>query len=290
VFTKEDSRNTVSLNAEYSFDWKGLHLATGVMATRYSEVDDIQVYHGVEASYKIFGGLRVFSSYNEAMRLPTFTDLYYSGPTNIGNPNLKPEESNTIEGGLKYTGTAQRIQLAVFRRNGKNIIDWVKENEEEKWQPQNLIELNATGLEVSWEIRPKQLKADYPVSNVRVSYSYNQLDKTAGDLISQYVLDNLKHKLAVKLQHEIAGNLSANWGVTFQDRAGGFVKYDDGSYGQETSYKPFWLLDARLAWTAPNWKVYAEASNLLDKTYYDHGNVPQPGRWMRFGVSYKLNW
>jgi len=290
VFTKEDSRNTVSLNAEYAFDWDGLHMAAGVMATRYSEVDDIQVYPGLEASYRIFGGFRVFGSYNEAMRLPTFTDLYYNGPTNIGNPDLKPEESNTIEGGLKYTGPVQRIQLAVFRRNGRNIIDWVKETEEEKWQPQNLIELNATGLEVSWEFRPKQLKVDFPVSNVHVSYSYNQLEKTAGDLISQYVLDNLKHKLALNVRHEIAGKMSASWGITYQDRAGGFVNYEDGAYGEETPYKPFWLIDTRLTWTENDWKVYAEASNLLDKIYYDHGNIPQPGRWMRFGAEYILKW
>ena len=290
VFTREDSRNTTSLNAEYSFDWEGLHLAAGVMATRYSEVENVRVYPGLEASYRIMGGFRVFGSYNEAMRLPTFTDLYYSGPTNIGNPNLKPEESNTIEGGLKYTGPAQRIQMALFRRNGENIIDWVRENEEEKWQPQNLTEVNATGLEVSWEFRPQERIGEFPVSKVHVAYAYTDLEKTAGELLSQYVLDNLKHKLTLNLRHTVIGNLGASWGVTYQDREGGFVKYEEGSYGEETPYKPFWLVDARLTWKKPDWKVYAEASNLLDKTYFDHGNIPQPGRWIRFGAEYVIKW
>ena len=290
VFNKEDSRNTISLNAEYSFDWKGLHLAAGVMTTRYSEVEDIQVYPGMEASYQVFSGFRIFGSYNEAMRLPTFTDLYYSGPTNIGNPDLKPEESATVEGGLKYTGPAQRIQMAVFHRNGESIIDWVKENEEDKWQPQNLVEVNATGLEISWELRPKQIRENFPVSNIHFTYSYTDLGKAAGDLISQYVLDNLKHKLSINLRHQVFSNMHASWGVTYQDRAGAFVKYSDGSYGEETPYKPFWLLDTRLTWQESDWKIYAEASNLLDKTYYDHGNVPQPGRWIRFGAEYVLRW
>ncbi|MCF8308515.1 MAG: TonB-dependent receptor [Bacteroidales bacterium] len=290
VFTQEDNRSTLSLNAEYSFDWKGLHLAAGVMATHYSEVEEVQVYPGLEASYRVFGGFRIFGSYNEAMRLPTFTDLYYSGPTNIGNPDLKPEESATVEGGLKYTGPAQRIQMAVFHRNGENIIDWVKENEEEKWQPQNLVELNATGLEISWEFRPQAVIETLPVSKFQIAYSYTDLEKAAGDLISQYVLDNLKHKLSINLRHQVFSNMHANWGVTYQDRAGAFVKYSDGSYGEETPYKPFWLLDTRLTWQESDWKIYAEASNLLDKTYYDHGNVPQPGRWIRFGAEYALNW
>lgn len=290
IYTHEGNRNTTSLNAEYSFDWNGLHFASGIMATRYSELENIQAYPGIEASYQIVNGLRAFGSYNQAMRLPTFTDLYYNGPTNIGNPDLKPEKSATLEGGLKYTGPVQRIQLAVFRRNGENIIDWVKQFEEDKWQPQNLIDVDATGWEISWEVLPQKIWAEAPLTHMRLSYAYTDLEKATGDLLSQYVLDNLKHKLAFSVRHEIIGKLRASWGVTFQNRAGGFVQYDDGAYGEEVPYEPFWLVDARLSWKEPNWKIFAEASNVLDKTYYDHGNIPQPGRWISFGAEYKFRW
>lgn len=289
-FTKEADRNTMSLHAEYAFDWKGLHMAAGMMAIKYSELDETKVYPGIEASYNVYRGIRAFASYNQALRLPTFTDLYYVGPTNEGNPDLKPEESSTIEGGVKYTTTAHRIQLAYFSRKGEDIIDWVKENEDDKWTPQNLTEVNAQGVEVSWELHPKTRNDNCVVSLMRVSYAFTDMDKTAENLISRYVLDNLKHKLSLTLTHDIVSKLSATWGVTWQDREGGFVLYEDGAYGAETEYDPFWMIDARLSWTEDNWKVFAEASNLTDKIVYDHGNVPQPGRWIRFGASYQLKW
>ncbi|MFN5694441.1 MAG: TonB-dependent receptor plug domain-containing protein, partial [Bacteroidota bacterium] len=45
-----------------------------------------------------------FASWGTGQRLPTFTDLYYSGPSNLGNPNLLPESARTIEMGLRKTG------------------------------------------------------------------------------------------------------------------------------------------------------------------------------------------
>ncbi|MCF8302856.1 MAG: TonB-dependent receptor [Bacteroidales bacterium] len=289
-FTREDNRNTTSINLEYSLNWNNFHIATGAMATGYSETGNARIYPGLEANYNIFRGLHAFGSYNEAMRLPTYTDLYYEGPTNIGNPHLKPEESNTLEAGLKYLDGVQRIQLGVFQRKGKNIIDWVKETEEEKWKPRNLTEVDATGIDFSWEVSPQEIMEIIPVNRLRVAYSYVDMEKSAENLISRYVLDNLKHKLAINLNHTIIGKLHASWGITYQDRAGGFIRYKDGSYGEETAYEPFWLADARLSWQESHWKAYVEASNIFDKFYYDHGNVPQPGRWIRVGGSYEVRW
>ncbi|HKK10869.1 MAG TPA: TonB-dependent receptor, partial [Bacteroidales bacterium] len=289
-FTHEDQRHTLSANAEYALDWQGLHLAAGAMLMKHSELEGADIYPGVEASYHIASGFRMFASYNEALRLPTFTDLYYQGPTNIGNPDLLPEESATTEVGLKFSGKDQRMQLAAFSRNGKNIIDWVKEDESEKWTPRNLTDVNARGIELSWDYFPAKANQDHFVKNLRVSYNYLDMEKSAQGLISRYVLDYLKHKISLLMQHQVVSKLNASWGITFQDRKGGFVIYEDGAFGEETSYDPFLLMDLRLSWKEKRWKIFAEASNLLDKAYYDHGNVPQPGRWLRFGADYEIVW
>jgi len=40
-----------------------------------------------------------------------------------------------------------------------------------------------------------------------------------------------------------------------------------------------------LAWNADNYKIYAEANNVLNyKDYVDYGNVPQPGTWIVVGA------
>ena len=54
-------------------------------------------------------------------------------------------------------------------------------------------------------------------------------------------------------------------------------------------YKPFVLIDSRLHWSKKGTNLYLEVSNLLDKTYYDFGNIPLPGRWVRVGVIHLFN-
>jgi len=55
--------------------------------------------------------------------------------------------------------------------------------------------------------------------------------------------------------------------------------------GEVKSYRPYSLLDAKLAWNADNYKIYAEANNVLNyKDYVDYGNVPQPGTWIVVGA------
>ena len=36
-------------------------------------------------------------------------------------------------------------------------------------------------------------------------------------------------------------------------------------------------------------RFYLSGENLLDKAYVDHGNVPQPGRWLKAGVQLSLS-
>ncbi|MBK7030676.1 MAG: hypothetical protein IPH45_16365 [Bacteroidales bacterium] len=40
--------------------------------------------------------------------------------------------------------------LAVFKRYGSNIIDWVKPTAEEKWHAENLTHVDLTGAEISF--------------------------------------------------------------------------------------------------------------------------------------------
>ena len=80
-----------------------------------------------------------------------------------------------------------------------------------------------------------------------------------------------------------------NWQISYQDRNGTYTVWDGSKYGNEVDYKPFVLVDSRLHWTKNNTNIYMEASNLLDKTYYDFGNIAQPGRTLRVGIIHQFN-
>ena len=104
--------------------------------------------------------------------------------------------------------------------------------------------------------------------------------------MSQYALEYLRHKLVATVQATLWRNLSGRLGVRWQDRVGTYTTFA----GDLCPYRPYALMDARLAWTQSRFTVYAEANNLLDnRTYVDFGNVPQPGRWIVAGVTWRLS-
>ena len=59
-------------------------------------------YPNIDIAYWLIGNLKAFISWNNAMRMPTFTDMYYTSPNHEGNPVLQPEKSESFELGIKY--------------------------------------------------------------------------------------------------------------------------------------------------------------------------------------------
>ena len=123
------------------------------------------------------------------------------------------------------------------------------------------------------------------IRNLSVSYSYIDNSKeTTSNIQSKYALEYLRNKLVTQASLHIRRNLNLNLACRWMDRMGTYQ-----SDGELKSYDPYTLLDARLSWDNPKYTVYAEVNNLLDKTYYDHGNIPQPGIWVRAGASWRFS-
>ena len=59
------------------------------------------------------------------MRLPTFTDLYYSSPAQINNLDLIPEKAVTYRIEADYVKGRWNASLRTYYRAGRDIIDWV---------------------------------------------------------------------------------------------------------------------------------------------------------------------
>jgi len=283
LFTKSYSRTTISYFAEHSVYLEKLTLSGGAMTNWISDLGfGWNIYPGLDAAYSISEHYKISGSVNSTLRMPTFTDLFYSGPTNIGNPDLKPEKSVTYEGSVRINYTGFSGHAGMYYRQGKNLIDWVRENETEKWQPQNLTHINSTGFEFSGTFSPEKIwKNSFPITKFGLNYSYTTLDKEKDYFFSNYVLDNLKHKFDAELDHKIWKKLKGSWRVTYQDR--------NGMRTQTESYKPFWLVNTRIMWKTPATEIYAMASNLFNTKYYDHGPVEQPGRWISIGISHQIN-
>ncbi|MEN9443121.1 MAG: hypothetical protein RIS47_11, partial [Bacteroidota bacterium] len=193
-YTKYDDRNLVSLFAEQNYTAGKFMASAGVMANVQTGISGINWSPGIEAAYLISDELRAVASVNTSMRMPTFTDLYYVGATNIGNIDLKPEYATNFEGGFKYGLRSLSANITAFRRLGRDMIDWTKVAVADKWQPQNLTTVNTSGVSLTTQWTPVKYDNVPWLSTIALSYTYMQQDKPAQEIISKYSLDYLKHK------------------------------------------------------------------------------------------------
>lgn len=282
-FTKSYSRTTISYFAEHSVYLRNLSISAGAMGNRISDLGfGWNIYPGMDVSYEFVNHYKLYTSINSTLRMPTFTDLFYNGPTNVGNPNLKPEKSTTYEGGIKITYTGLTAHAGAYYRKGKDLIDWVRNTDSEKWETQNLTAINTTGLELSGNLFPEKIwKKHCAITKLGINYAYSHLEKGDNHVRSYYVLDNLKHKLDLDVTHRIWKKLSGSWKLSYQDR--------NGMRTETQTYQPFWIVNTKFAWKSKSTEVYTTISNLLDRKYYDYGPIEQPGRWITFGISHQIN-
>lgn len=292
-YTKKDSRTDKNFFINHNQKIGRLFFSFGTLTNWNTALSNkIEFYPGLDVSFDVNKKIKWFTSINRSLRLPTFTDLYFSGPTNIGNPNLKSEEAVNIESGFKIKNKGLRINVVVYKRFGKNMIDWVRLTENEKWQSMNFTDVNYWGIESDFIIYPKYI-FDWriPINRLSMSYSFNEVEKDADNYQSFYVLDYMKHKLDIDMHLQFFNRLNLNIHLAWQDRNGSFSYYDNKTkqYIGERNYKAIWLLDSKLYLEIKNYTFFIEGSNLFDSKYYDIGNVIQPGTWIRGGLSFQFN-
>ncbi len=102
----------------------------------------------LSGSLRLTSQLKLRSSAGYGFRIPTYTDLYYSDPTTIGNPNLKPESAWSGDAGADWAPST-RLSLSVtgFYSRQHDAIDYVRANSTQKWQAVNLSGLHFAGVE-----------------------------------------------------------------------------------------------------------------------------------------------
>ncbi|MDD2964526.1 MAG: TonB-dependent receptor [Bacteroidales bacterium] len=285
IFYKNgDQRELFSVFAEHTLYLRRLTINAGFLGIAVPSKDiGFKIYPGIEAGYEISNRLHLSLAYNQTLRLPTFTDLYYTSPTNIANPLLKPEEAHVWEGGLRFKYHFFNIIGNTFYRAGRNMIDWVQVDGEEKWRSMNLTEVDLYGTEI-------QIKYQQPATTTKgliqgqISWQYTQSEKESTGYLSKYALDNLKHKVDIVTHWLLPAGFTLNIRASYQVRDGSYLKWPDNT---PTAYKPQWVTDARLAWSRGKLSVYADATNLFNADYTDHANLPQPGRWLKAGIVYR---
>lgn len=277
TFTYGKNRLNINYFAEQSFFIKKISVSAGISGN-YNSMFKHNFAFGANFGYEFYKNSRVYLNFNRALRLPTFTDLYYKTATHISNQNLGAENSLTLEIGAKYSVKRWYSSVSLFYRAGRDIIDWVRLPEEEKWRSMNHTAINTFGGEFSVGYRGNWVK------KAEIGYSYINSDKTKSAYLSMYALDYLQHKAIFMLEHRIWKNFGASWQITLQKRNGSYQNAD----AQMIDYKPFALWNGRLFWQNSVINIFAEATNILGTKYYDYGGILQPQRWLKAGIELKI--
>ena len=291
-YSKRYARTIANYYLEQSFYVGNFSISGGLLASLVTKNDDaLNFYPGIEMSYRFFKSFSSYLSINKSLRLPTFTDLFYSGPNNVGNPDLKPEEAISYEWGLKYNSRVFKSDLSIFYRDASNIIAWVRNYEAaegDKWITQNLTNVETVGYELASKINLNHFKINY----ISVNYAYlNQTVIANNHFNTKYSLNYLKHKFLVAINHPVIKNTSLSWGFKYQNRAGSYPKYiSETQQEYDQNYDPFFLIDVKINWSYRNLNLYAEVTNLLDHDYVDYGNIEMPGRWFKLGFDVHIGY
>ncbi len=282
-FTRSAQRLRGNLFGEY-YVKKNRIAFSGGGALTLSNVWQPLLTGGVDVSYDLWPQYMLYMAVNRTARLPSYTDLYYSGPLNIGNPDLKPETALNGELGIKRHTRKVLMYLNGFYRYGQNTIDWAKEKESDKWQSRNITQLNTFGTEVGTQMHFSEKEG---LRYLFVSYSFAWMAEPENPFISKYVLDYLKHALRIASAYTYR-HLDFSATLRAEDRAGSYIDYDRAGF-PETAYAPYLLLDLKAVYHLSEVSFYVTVNNVLNTQYHEIASVKMPGIQFQAGVTWRAS-
>ena len=287
-YTLGVNRTNISGYLEHNILLNQVTVSAGLVAVKNTWSNmNMTIYPGIDISYRPALHWKLHASYNTSLRMPSFTEMYYKLQGYSADPHLKPEEMRAFELGFNYQSRLYQLHATLWHHHGSNMIDWIMDTSkgsEAEWQSVNHTTINSIGFEAGTTLTLPSSIFHYP-STIHLSYGYIHQDKQQeANLVSQYALEYLRHKLVANAQLQMTRRLSLGVNLRWQDRIGAYTAFD----GQKHDYEPYALIDTRLTWAQAKWKAYLEANNLFDTDYHDYGLVEQPGRWLIAGFSIRL--
>jgi|SRR5579862_237550 len=210
--------------------------------------------------------VKLRASVSRGFRLPTYTDLYYSDPANVGNPLLKPESAWSFDAGADWNPTGRiSAGLTFFQRWDHNLIDYVQFTPGQPYQATNIDNLHFTGIEANTKVRlPHE-------QEIELAYTFLHGDHAplpVGE-VSRYVFNYPSNEATF------------SWIGAWRDllvartRVGITQRFEQGAY-------PVW--DLAVARKGGIVRPYLQLANLSNTGYVEVPGVLMPSRSVIGGV------
>jgi iron complex outermembrane receptor protein len=224
-------------------------------------------YH-LRIDYLLKDNLNLKFSFVHLWRIPSFTENYYSSPSNKGNPSLKVQKTNNFEIGIDYQKNNLNLGVDIFYRKQFHTIDWVKNNASNPWQAENIGKLGVYGGDFYFEV-------DLPfkfLKSFSLFYTYLDLDRDNPYNFSKYVFDYLQHKIINSLSLEFFG-FSFNFFTNFS---------------HPVNRKKFTTFDLKITKKIKNFKLILEGVNIFNEDYEELSRIEGIPRWFKIGIEYQF--
>ncbi len=245
----------------------------------------------------------IHASIGRAVRAPDFTERYvsYNIPElspgrNVGNPDLKAEQSMSYDVGIDWL-FPQNIQLSssLFYRNSKELIDYTIVNADDVHNVDNLIdgenyfqatnigEAKTTGVEWQGSYR-YNLYGDifrYIATDVNYTFLHTVL---SSDEESKYLANHPKHQLNLGLRLHFD-----EFTLHYMNQ---YIRRNEEAVQQINAEVPssYWI--GNISANVKLWNEFAvqvNINNLYDTSYEEILGARMPSRWYSFGLRYNLD-
>ena len=256
----------------------------GVAITYFSDVstklnyknnffNNLFFYPGMDLGYRLDNNLKLYTNIGFTYRIPTYTDLFYTSPTTLGNENLKLEKALTKEIGLKYLKDGFNFDFSLYQRDASDIIDYVRNNESEPWQANNIREINTNGFELNMGY--KFYLGSFRMQTINIGYSNIDDELLETDFtFSRYALNSLKNQITGTYTFEINEKIYST------------IAYKNAERSNEEKYT---VIDFRTSYKLYKFTLSFILNNILDTEYSETNLVPMPGFNSLVQINYSIN-
>lgn len=260
----------VFLEHRFSLFNESLSITPGVALSYFTDFK-FHAFPGIDLGYKINDVLQVYGNIGYTYRIPTYTDLYYSSPTELGNDSLEPEEAVSEELGIKLHLNKFRFTGAFFNRDSKKLIDYVKNTATDPWQATNIAKLNTMGFEANTSY--SFVAASFN-QNIQLGYTFLEEDlKDVAANFSRYSVNSLRHQFTASFKSQFIKNLSQT------------IAY---RYAERTAGESYNVYDASINYTFKALDFSIMANNIFNADYTETNLVPAIKGNVLFGLKYSF--
>ncbi len=282
------NRSILSGFVEQKFEFfdDNFQIVPGFFINKFSD-RSVQVFPGIDLSYQLKGGIKIFGGLNYANRIPTYTDLYYTSRVEKGNADLLSESVRSIEVGVEKLSKTYNLGFSVYKNYTQDLIDWTKtSNADAFWIARNYVAANFKGLEIKSGFNfanMYQLKnaLAFDLSGSFIAAETSNDDQT---YITRYQFNHLGTQLLANLKFGALDNkLGFNVFYRYLDRVGKDIDPLTNKDLLDTQ-----LIDLSVSYTFKKINFKYTLNNATNQKYKEISNVLMPGTWHQFRIGISL--